>query len=255
MQSHPAIRITVLLVGLLAGGPFLAAQDEAGRGVFDTVLTAYGQRAAVQSLTSYRLTGTIRYFYDDEVSDAGIEILYKKPDKFKQVVTLAGETVTLGRNAAEWWDAEGVDRLTVRRRHLERREVVRHQRRLELELCNLLAYPPGQLAAQLLPDPVAWDGREYWVLKIWQKHDASRWLKLLVDPATRLIRRADTYLEDAATDTYEEFGCEFLDYAPQGKVQFPRRIRQYQDGRLVSEIQVKTVAFNTQIAASEFKPE
>jgi hypothetical protein len=257
MKQHlvaSAPRLALALVLAAAGGIFGAAQDT-GRAVFETVLDAYGPRPAVQSLNSYRLVGTATDFADDVLTDGAVEILYKKPDRYKETVTRAGETVTLGRDGAEWWDAERVDQLTIHRRHLEPREVARHRRRLELDLCHLLAFPPGQLEVQLLDDPEVWDGRDHWVLKIWQKNAESRWLKLLVDPATRLIRRADSYVADPAADAYEEFGVEYLDYAVRDQVQFPGRIRRYAGGRLVSEIRVESVSFNVQLPASEFKPE
>ena len=254
MSNQNHFRLFVLVGIMSFAFTFLHSQSD-GRSYFNTVLSAYGSTSSVQSLRNYHLQGTITVI-DGEREDTGqVEIYYKKPDRYKKIVSLGTETnntSVVGDVRYQYHKDAGV---VSGRGRMNRREGDRLVRFLDGELCNILAIPPGNLEVTLLDDTVWVDGVELDVVKIWQSRNDSAWIKLLINPGTHLIQRVEMYMVDANRDTYFERWLEFSDYAPRGPIQFPSRIVEYFDGKPTAVIQVEAVEFNISMSENLFKPE
>jgi hypothetical protein len=240
---------------MLFAAPSFFAQSDEGRAYFHGILDAYGSTGTVQSLHTYHLRGTLTVIDGDREGTGQVEIFYKKPDRYKRLVTLGADTEVIGLRGNERYRFHSEAGAVTSRNRPSRREGNQLVRFLDGEICNVLAIPLGTVRMDLKPDTVWVDGVECEVLKIAQSRSDSAWIRLLVDCKTHLIRRVEMYLDDVTTGQYTERWLEFSEYAARGGIQFPGVIWEYTNGELSSVIQVESIEFNISLSDNILQPE
>ena len=252
IMTLKSLFITGILVLMLAAVPLAAVDSQAE---FEAVVDAYGTLLSGQ-LHNYHLAGTVRFFDELGAANGTINLYYKKPHWFKQVMVRGDITETVGAKDQEYWRNRHREGATPRRRHLRRSEAAQVARRIDVDLSNVLAQDPATLKILLEEEPYYIGGVACRVLKIWPAGDDFHWTKLVVDPDSHRIRRLEYFTQDEKNGEYHEFAYEYLAHETfGGQLLFPSRIRQYEDGKPVREITVTTMDVNTGMPASLFKPE
>ena len=240
----------ILSLFLISG---LKAQKVSTEAIFNKIVSSYGVNSGIKTIENYYLKGKIILYEGTEEKTGTIEIYYKFPNKYKEIIkTEDGTSETLFTNSSCY------------RRHLKGKKLLTRRRarktthglimgRMGADLYSLLSLKPSAVKIKLFKDFLWFGSKQYMVLKIYQDKVNFPWIKLMVDPDTYLIRLIEYSWEDPARDRSLEGTIELKDYKKSGSIMIPGTVVRRVNHVKASKITVESIEFNKSMPANVFR--